>query len=283
LLYFSYMAMKTHRPSRAGESPLHYLQTGSGPPLVLIHGLLGASFCWRRNVPALAQRFTTLAVDLPGFGESGPLPDAGCGMESQAIRLLCWLEGLGLERVHVVASSWGGAIALFLAALSPRTVRSLVLAAPVNPWSGFGLERVRFFSRRWGATLLRLGLPFSRPMHLTALQRMYGDPKRIAPGALEDYSRTILRKGRARNIVQVLRCWENDLKALSGAVEQVQSPTLLVWGTQDGAVDAGSAQMLMRKLPQCELAIIQGAGHMPFEESPEEFNRLVLEFLGSGF
>jgi pimeloyl-ACP methyl ester carboxylesterase len=281
LLYFRRMALKTHPRSSESEQPLHYLQSGSGPPLLLIHGLLGASFCWRWNVPALAQRFTTLAVDLPGFGQSRPLPDANCGMESQAMRLLSWLEGLGLERVDVVASSWGGAVALFLAALSPRTVRSLVLAAPVNPWSEFGLERVRFFSRGVGAALLRLGMPFSRPLHLTALQRMYGDPRRIAAGTLENYSSTLLRRGRARNIVQMLRCWENDLKALSGAVEQVQSPTLLVWGTQDGAVDLRSAQALMRKLPQCELAIIEGAGHLPFEETPEEFNRLALGFLES--
>jgi pimeloyl-ACP methyl ester carboxylesterase len=247
--------------------------------LLLLHGLLGAGFCWRSNIPALAQRFTTLAVDLPGFGESAPPPEGGCGMVSQAIGLLSWLEGLGLKQVDVVASSWGGAVALFLAALSPGAVRSLVLAAPVNPWSEYGLERVRFFSGALGAALLRLVVPVSRPLHRTALERMYGDPKRVAAGTLEGYSRIMLRRGRARSLVRTLRCWEKDLAALRMAVERVQAPTLLVWGTRDGAVDVGSAQVLLRKLPGSELAIIEGAGHLPFEETPEEFNRLVLEFL----
>jgi pimeloyl-ACP methyl ester carboxylesterase len=273
------MRKNSQKAFRDDKQPMHYMRAGSGPPLVLVHGLLGGAFCWRLNLPAFAQRFTTFAVDLPGFGESLAPAGADCGMESQAIRLLSWLEELGLEQVDVVASSWGGAVALFLAALSPARVRSLVLAAPVNPWSDFGLDRVRFFSGRWGATLLRLAVPFSRPLHLTALERMYGDPAKVAAETLEGYSRMMLRKGRARNIIQTLRCWEKDLKALREAVDRVQSPTLLVWGARDGAVDVRSAQALLRKLPECELAVLEGAGHLPFEEMPEEFNRVALGFL----
>ena len=70
-------------------------------------------------------------------------------MEAQGHRLACLLEKLGLESVDVVGSSWGGAVAIFLAAMS-RRVRSLVLAAPVNPWSDFGAGRVRFLSGRLG-------------------------------------------------------------------------------------------------------------------------------------
>src|SRR5438270_9612803 len=262
----------------AGQS-ICYLQAGSGPPLLLIHGLLGASFCWRFNVPSFAQRFTTFAVDLPGCGESKAPSTGDCGMQAQAVHLLSWLAELGLEQVDVIASSWGGGVALFLAAQSPATVRSLVLAAPVNPWSDFGRERVRFFAGRIGGTLLRLGMPFSRPVHLTALQRMYGDPSKILPETLEGYSRMMLRQGRARNIINTLRCWENDLDALGEAIERVQAPALLIWGTRDGAVDVRSADVLMRKLPRCEQALIEGAGHLPFEETPDEFNRLTLGFL----
>ena len=256
-----------------------YLQAGSGRPVLLIHGLLGSSFCWRFNVPALAQRFNTLAIDLPGFGESAASSNGDCSMQAQAAYLLLWLAELGLRQVDIVASSWGGGVALFLAAQSPGTVRSLVLAAPVNPWSEFGHERVGFFAGLLGGTLLRLGISFSRPVHLTALQRMYGDPARIPPGTLEGYSEMMLRKGRARNIIQTLRCWEKDLDALPVAITHVKAPTLLIWGSRDGAVDRRSADVLMRKLPHCEMAIIEGAGHLPFEETPDEFNRLMLGFL----
>lgn len=122
-------------------------------------------------------------------------------------------------------------------------------------------------------------MPFSRPLHLVALERMYGDPSRIPPGTLDGYSRMVLRKGLARNIIQTLRCWEKDLAALPEAIAKVQAPTLLVWGTRDGAVDIRSAEVLRQKLPDSELAIIEGAGHLPFEEMPEQFNRLAMEFL----
>src|SRR5262249_18462409 len=93
---------------------LRYLQAGSGPPVLLVHGLLGESFCWRFNIHVLGQRHTVMALDLPGFGENRAPRHADCSMEAQAIRLAGLLEKLNLEQVDVVGSSWGGAVALFL-------------------------------------------------------------------------------------------------------------------------------------------------------------------------
>ena len=257
---------------------MEYLRAGSGPPLLLIHGLIGGNFCWRFNIPEFSRRYTTFAVDLPGFGECDAPSELDCGMNAQAIRLLQWLEQSQMESVDVLGASWGGGVAALLAGMSPR-VRSLVLAAPVNPWSKNGEGRVRFFSRRPGATLLRLGMPFSRPVHRVAVQRMYGDRSRVSAGTVEGYSRRVLRRGRVLNILNTLRNWDKDLSVLEKSFKSVKAPTLLVWGTRDTAVDIRSSQVLMQKLPRCELAAIEGAGHLPFEETPEEFNQLVLDFL----
>jgi len=257
---------------------LRYDRAGSGPPLVLLHGLLGGSFCWRLNVEAFSQRHTVFAVDLPGFGENDAPRHLHCSMEAQATLLSSLLERLGLESVDVVGSSWGGAVAIFLAAMSER-VRSLVLAAPVNPWSTMGSRRIRFLNSRLGETLLRMAWPVSRSLHRTALERMYGDPGRVSAGTIEGYSSLVMRPGRVHNILNSLRSWEGDVSALRGAIARVRARSLLVWGTRDGAVDLKSSEALMQALPACELALIQGAGHLPFEETPEEFNRLVLGFL----
>ncbi len=178
----------------------------------------------------------------------------------------------------MIGSSWGGAVALFLAVRSSK-VRSLVLAAPVNPWSQFGSGRVRFLAGRFGGIFLRMALPVSRPVHGIAVQRMYGNPGRIPPGTVEGYSSRLLRPGRAHNVLNTLRSWEKDIAALRAEIPQVKAPSLLVWGTRDGAVDVRSAEHLRQALPNCKLALIQGAGHLPFEEMPKEFNRLALEFL----
>ena len=258
--------------------PLHYLRGGSGPPLLLLHGLLGGAFCWRLNVDALSRRHTILAVDLPGLGACDAPHDLNCSMLAQAQRVLSLLEQLKLESVDVVGSSWGGAIAMFLAAQS-RRVRSLVLAAPVNPWSDFGAGRIRFLKGRLGAALLRIAWPVSRPVHRMVVERMYGDPRRIPAGTIEGYSSQVMRPGKVHSVLSTLRSWESDVNALSLAIPRITVPSLLIWGTRDGAVDLRSAEQLRRALPASELSLIEGAGHLPFEETPDEFNRLVLDFV----
>lgn len=257
---------------------MHYLKSGAGPPLILVHGLLGGSFCWRFNVAELSESHTVYVLDLPGQGLSDVSPGTDCGMEKQAERITCFIGKEGLHSVDVVASSWGGAIALLLAA-SCSAVRSLVLAAPVNPWSAFGRERVRFCSSTIGKLLIRCGLPFSGKFHRLVLERMYGDTNRIPAGTVEGYSALIRRRGRARSLVNILCQWEHDLEALKEAIPRVQAPTLLVWGTRDGAVDVRSAEPLKRSLRRCRVQMLPGVGHLPFEESPEVFNRLVLDFI----
>jgi pimeloyl-ACP methyl ester carboxylesterase len=260
---------------------MHYQKAGSGPPLLLIHGLLGGSFSWRFNVADLGARRTTYVLDLPGQGISDAPSRTDCGMRAQARRISRFMDANELSEVDVVASSWGGAIALLLAAYDAR-VRSLVLAAPVNPWSVFGRDRVRFFSSRLGALTIRFGLPFSGPLQRTSVEQMYGDPARIRPGTMEGYCALLRRRGRAANLINIMRCWEHDLTALADAIPRMQVPTLLIWGSRDGAVDPASAELLRRSLPSCRLEVLPGIGHLPFEECPEVFNRLVLDFIERG-
>ena len=257
---------------------ISYFRAGSGPPLLLLHGLMGGSFCWRGNLQALSQRHTVFAVDLPGHGESDASSHLDCSMPAQADRISSFLERLNLKEVDVVGCSWGGAIAMFLAAQSAK-VRSLVLAAPVNPWSKQGLRRIEFLNGRLGTAFLRLVWPVSRPLYHIALARMYGDPSRLSAATVEGYRAQVMRPGGVNNILSTLRSWEKDVDALPAAISKINARSLLIWGTRDGAVDVRSAEPLRRALPQCELAIIEGAGHLPFEEMPDEFNRLVLEFI----
>jgi 4,5:9,10-diseco-3-hydroxy-5,9,17-trioxoandrosta-1(10),2-diene-4-oate hydrolase len=257
---------------------IHYSRAGEGRPLLLLHGLLGGSFCWRRNIEALSRRHTVFAIDLPGHGESKAPCQLDCSMPAQAERVSSLLERLNLEEVDVVGCSWGGAIAMFFAAQSSK-VRSLVLAAPVNPWSNLGAGRVRFLNGRIGAAFLRMTWPVSSPLYHTALARMYGDPRRLSAGTVEGYRSMIMRTGRVNNILNALRSWEKDVNVLRAAIPRIKARSFLIWGTRDGAVDVRSAEPLRHVLPQCQLKVIEGAGHLPFEETPEEFNRLVLDFV----
>lgn len=260
---------------------MRLLKAGVGPPLLLIHGLLGGSFCWRFSLPVFAEKYSVRAIDLPGLGLSD---DAGadCSISRQSERLLHWIEQMRWNNLAVIGCSLGGAIAMLLAARDAelsRRIRSLVLVAPVNPWSDFGQGRIRFLSTVFGGCLLRLVLPISRPCHKIAVRRMYGDPRLMSPDAVEGYSHSVLRRGRAKNVLTALRSWFKDLEILQELIPQIKVPVFLVWGDRDGAVDPRSAAVLLQKLSRSELKLIAGAGHLPFEEKPEEFNDIVMDFL----
>ncbi len=168
---------------------MHYLHAGTGPPLLLVHGLFGGSFWWRFNIETLAYRNSVFAVDLPGLGLSDVPRDANCSMHAQARRLVQFLERNDLRDVNVVGSSWGGAVATILASMTER-IAALALAAPVNPWSRQGEERIRFFRGLTGGLVLRCGLRFSGRFHAPAVSAMYGDVSKIQPGTTEGYSRS---------------------------------------------------------------------------------------------
>lgn len=258
---------------------MRYLQAGSGPPLVLVHGLVGGLFCWRFNIPALAEHYTVYAVDLPGNGLSDAPAATDCGMQPQAGRLHAFLEKLQLENVNLAGASFGGGIAMFLAARYKSRLRSLVLAAPVNPWSAFGRGRIGFFNTVLGGYLLRIVMPLSRPVHRIAIERLYGDTSRIRPGTIEGYGRLLQRPGRVPNILSMLKNWQKDMSELERVIPRIDLPTLLVWGDRDGAVDLRSAAILKERLPNARLITLPGVGHIPSEEVPEEFNKIAMEFL----
>lgn len=264
---------------------MRYRKIGKGPPLLLVHGLLGGSFCWRFTIPYFARDYTVYAVDLPGSGLSDVPPDTDCSMLRQSERLAEFLDDMKLENVAVMGCSFGGGVALLLAARDSqqpkKRIRTMVLVAPVNPWSANGSGRIRFFSSALGSFLLRLGMPVSHPAQRWGLHRMYADTKRIAPGSERGYARMIIRPDRASNVLTTLRHWSRDLESIRAAIPHIQVPTLLVWGAQDGAVDPQSCLILQQRLPQCQAAAIEGVGHLPMEETPEAFNELAAKYLAA--
>jgi pimeloyl-ACP methyl ester carboxylesterase len=264
---------------------MRYLRAGSGPPVVLLHGLLGYSFSWRFTIPALATQCTVYAIDQLGVGFSERVPELDCSLRACAERVLHFLDHIQVPGCDLLGTSHGGAVAIMAAALSRQRgavpVKRLVLVAPVNPWSAHGRGLAPVLSSRPLAPVVRLLAPMTRPVHNFFLQRLYGDTRRIPPGTLEGYSAPFRIPGTVDHAIGVLRSWERDLEELGTAISVITNiPTLLIWGDRDAAVSVRSAEVLREKFRHCELAILCGAGHLPYEEMPDEFNRIVTGFLG---
>ncbi len=266
---------------------LRYLRAGSGPPVLLLHGLLGYSFSWRYTIPALAPYLTVYAPDMLGSGFSHRPPGLDCSLRAVAQRLLCLVEKLGLSRFDLVGTSHGGAVAMMAAAqsldstaVSTPKMGKLVLVAPVNPYSAHGRWLAPFLGGRVGSALLRFTAPRATFLYGYALRRLYGDPNRIAPGTLEGYMAPLAIPGLFNYGFSVVRSWTQDMRELGAILPKLANvPTLLIWGRDDAAVYATSGAALARHFQNSQLKVLPGVGHLPYEECPGEFNRLLIEFL----
>lgn len=259
---------------------MRYLRTGSGPALLLLHGLLGYSFSWRYALPALAAQATVHAVDMLGVGFSDrPLGLDVC-LRANADRLLRFLDAVNVDSCDLLGTSHGGAVAMMTASLAPDRIRRLILVAPVNPWSTRGKYMAAFLSHRAVAPVFLRVAPHLQPFHGYFLRRLYGNPRRIRPGTLEGYSTPFSLPGAFEYGLGILRTWDRDLEQLRNALPRIAHiPALLLWGAADAAVQASSGEPLSRQFKDCRALMFEGVGHLPYEEVPEQFNQAVVEFL----
>jgi pimeloyl-ACP methyl ester carboxylesterase len=262
-----------------------YLHAGSGPALLLVHGWMGYSFSWRFVMQELAHHFSVYAVDLPGCGfseRSGTLPGT---LASDAEGLLNFMDHLGIEQFDVLGTSRGGGLTIALAGLMAERgmlhrLRRLVLSAPLNPWSKVGLLRIRMMATKVGSIYV---------VHLASRLRfilrnyfihLYGVPESIPPGSFLGYQAGLEPAGSFEHIWNTTRSWVADLKRIETVLPLVESvPALLLWGEWDRAVHRSSASELHRRWKNSAVLMMERIGHMPYEEVPQEFNRIVLDFL----
>jgi len=267
-----------------GGSRMRYLRAGSGAALILLHGLMGYSFSWRFTMSALAPHATVYAPDMLGAGFSDRPQGVDHSVRGTALRVLQFAEQLGLESFDLLGTSRGGAVAIAAAAECAGAgnlhVRRLVLVCPVNPYSSHGRWLAPFFGTHFGAALFRWGvgrMPFLYPyIH----GRLYGDRNHIPPGSLEGYKAPLVVPGLFEHALSVARTWTADIRELEVLLPTlVPIPTLLIWGSKDPAVYVSSMTELARHFPRVQTVVFPGVGHLPYEECPEQFNRVLIEFL----
>ncbi len=269
-----------------GGAKMRYLRAGSGPPLILLHGLMGYSFSWRYTMPALAAYRTVYAPDMLGAGFSDR-PKIDHSMRATALRVLSFAERLGISSFDLLGTSRGGAVAMCAAAECVNSgrshLRSLVLVAPVNPYSPHGRWLAAFSGSEPGSVIMRAVLermPFLYPyIH----GHLYGNRSKIPPGTLDGYKAPLAIPGLFDHALSIVKTWGADLRELEVLLPKLRGiPTLLMWGSKDPAVYVSSMEPLARYFPNAERIVFPGIGHLPYEECAEEFNRALIEFLTKG-
>ena len=258
---------------------VRFLRGGCGPTAVLVHGLLGYSFSWRKVIPFLAREREVIAVDMPGSGFSECSVAIDGRLTAAAQRLSRFLEIIGAFPCDLVGSSYGGTTALRLAALEPERIRTLTLVSPANPWSRIGRKRLAALKGPligWLFPRVARHLP---PLTRYFMARMYGDPSRVSAETVEGYARAIARAGVLEHAVKITRSWHEDMEELEREMPRAGAiPMLMIWGSRDRLVERASMGPLSKNFKTVKPIVLDGLGHLPYEEAPEEFCAPVMDF-----
>jgi pimeloyl-ACP methyl ester carboxylesterase len=248
-----------------GETKVRTLIGGRGDPVLVLHGA-GGNRGWRRWMASVAEHYTVYAPTHPGFDVS----DGAEWMESidDLARFYLWfLDEVGLPRAHVVGHSIGGWTAAELAVMNPRAIDRLVLVAPVGLKPDHGEILDVFYHTPEELLALTVHDPSTAP----EWAELFGRPP--TPAELDVVTRN--RETTAR------LTWKPYMfnPRLPHFLPRVTTRTLIVWGREDRIVPVVCGEQYARHLPNARLAVLERCGHLPPIERPDDFSRLVLEFL----
>jgi pimeloyl-ACP methyl ester carboxylesterase len=258
---------------------LHYRDEGAGAPLLLLHGLTASLFSWDRCAEILSGKLRVLRLDLPGHGLTGPHPAGRYGWADMASLTTRFLDELGVERASVAGSSLGGAVAWQLAARFPERVDRLVLLAPIGyPMPGKLPWPLRLLAHPVLGPALSRFTP--RREFMKRLAATYGDPALIDARDADRQFRLFRRAGNRAALGAFLR--GGPIPDPRPLLAKITAPTLLLWGSRDTVAPPAVAERFARDIPGAEVRVIEGAGHAPMTELPEETAAAILAFLDEG-
>lgn len=263
-----------------------FVMTGKGPALLLLHGLGCDHTTWEPVIDGLAKRFTVIAPDLLGHGQSDkPRADYSVGGYANGMRDL--LTVLGVERVSILGHSLGGGVAMQFAYQYPALTERLILVGP----GGFGPEVTPLlraittpgFHQIMGVLTLpgirHLGMagmaalahsPISRTRDLDEVARIYD--------SLKD-ART---RAAIAHVVRAVVDWRGQIITMTDRAYLTDDmPMCVIWGADDAVIPARHAEVAAAVAPHARIEVIGNAGHFPHRDHPERFVKIVRDFMRS--
>ena len=257
----------------SGGHTLHYLDGGSGETLVLLHGIFAEKDHWVDFARPLTPHYRVIAPDLPGFGESTRLPDKDYSYAAQVEYLKDFLDHLGVQRAHLGGSSMGGTIAALFAIRYPNRVASVALiGAPHGLHTPQPSEMDPMVDAGQSPLIVAQADAFE-PM----LDFVFAQPPFLPYPILHAAKADALR-----NAASNLRIWNaqrKDRYLLDAHIGELVQPTLVLWGEKDRLFDVSGAAPLRTRLPQAQVQVLPGVGHLPMMETPKSSALLYAKFV----
>jgi len=249
---------------------LYYEAAGDGPALVLLHAGIADHRMWDDQFLVFAQHYRVIRFDFWGSGKS-TTPDKPYSLHQDLYQLL---KFLGVEQAHLIGCSLGGRVSIDLALEHPQLVKSLVLAGSGLSGYEFGGERLQRFSEEMVAVSQRNDLDQAFELVI----QLWIDGRGRTPDQVDPRVRE-----RVRAMLRAHVEWQPAEQPLEppaiGRLTEIKAPTLIIIGDRDEANIFTIAEMLAANVPGAQTIVIPDTAHLPNMEKPQEFNRVVLEFL----
>jgi len=250
-----------------GAQRLAFTKTGSGPAVLIVHGIGGHKEDWAATARVLAPRHTVFTVDMLGFGESSKTGEV-INIADQVAALVALLEAQGVSQVSLIGNSMGGWVAATFAAQHPERMSKLVLVDAAGFKAMFeGPPPVEFYPRDVAAMI-------------NLLAHVRHDPATHTPTFAQQALQASTDSGDAQAAEAVGKGMFASAR-LEDVAERINTPTLVLWGENDGLFPPAIADLVVSHIRGARKELIPHASHFPQLDNPTVFFRLITEFLGS--
>jgi pimeloyl-ACP methyl ester carboxylesterase len=254
---------------------IEYLEGGQGDVVLLLHGFGANKDNWTRISKYITPHYRVIAPDLPGFGDSSRQPDANYTIGAQADRVNAFVRTLGIQSFHLGGSSMGGNIAGVYAAQHPENVISLWLVAPGGVTSAEPSEMKRALdSGKSNPLVVESVEDYKRLIDFIFVEKPF-----IPGPMLKQLAKDAIRNRPLNQKIFKQINVASDTSGLESTLNGSVVPTLILWGTNDRVLHVSGAKILESVMPQAQVAIMEGVGHLPMIEKPGETAKIYMSFL----
>jgi abhydrolase domain-containing protein 6 len=257
-----------------GRHQIVYLEGGTGPHLVLLHGFGANKDNWNRFAKHFTSSYHVIIPDLPGFGDSSYFPDEEYDVESQVERLIDFFKALKLDEFHLAGNSMGGQIAVAYTIKRPGRVLSLTLFDAAGIQEDTPSEMSRLLEKGINPLVVKEASDYSE-----LLKFVFFNPPEFPAGVMKGLAADAVRHtaSNERIFQQLLGKWVQ----LDPLLPRIESPALIIWGDKDRVFDVSCADRFERSLKYSKKVVFENCGHMPMLEMPDKSAEVVRDFIGS--
>ncbi|HKR10650.1 MAG TPA: alpha/beta hydrolase [Pyrinomonadaceae bacterium] len=247
---------------------IHYLEAGSGPTVILLHGLGGSAQAWNFNIAPLAEKFHVVVPDQIGFGKSDkPLVNYRIRTYVDFLDQFC--KQLKIERATLVGSSMGGWIAVTFASAFPDRVDKLVLADAAGYLPPNHLDVNTFYGLN----------PTTREGMKVLMAKVFYNKMLQTDAAIDQAIAARMAAGDGFTIKSITESIIRGEDFIDGFIKSIKTPALIIWGREDGLTPLADGERFHKDIAGSKLIVFDHCGHAPNLEKAAEFNAALLKFL----